>query len=392
VQPGSISIDVKTWKPLGGIDGKMKEFFLGSSSRLRNMNYVENVDKLSASINRFGVQSGGSGSITFRVNTVVTDPRRKQASIYELTEAPVKTVGERKTVEDILHKFKNTLLLSKSMTGSLNATSMNASMNPSHSATSLMSTGSRNSRMSGSESPAHHKTSDSLQDILSRARAKVGGSTSASTGGTGGSTGTSGNNTSRGGVSATTPAGERVSRRNSGSRSNSAATISASVNDSGVLESAPLLDRHQTPPPGSSASPVPSSQRQSDSEAEMIDVRANRARRQPSAGRSGTTSDVGIAGTASSASSPSPSLAGSSLASTAPSLSAANKELPPLSSSGPLRGARAPSTLAPLNAGAGAARAGRTPQNNRYNNLHRSEDEDDGGGTTGDGEDDRLLH
>ena len=145
-------------------------------------------------MNRFGVQTGSSGTLHFRCTTLLADPRKRyvQSEAAEVAVLP----QERRTVEDILYKFKNTMLMSRSMNAS-GGSIMSVSG-------SKQSFGARLAgASSGADSPARFETmtiisclknnnnlpyifvilsffclfraQDSLAEVLARARAKTAG-------------------------------------------------------------------------------------------------------------------------------------------------------------------------------------------------------------------------
>lgn len=164
---GPFDVEVKTWRPVGGIQNKLKDHFLGHSMRLREDAFVGVGDASLAAVNKFGMQTEVAGSIRIRCNTIVTTPSLAVvkavgggSNVGESTKASTQL---RRTVDEILQNFK-----SSSMGGGGFG---NRSMSNSSSTSSLNS--SRLSLNLDSSAKA-----DKLSEILARARAKVGGASS----------------------------------------------------------------------------------------------------------------------------------------------------------------------------------------------------------------------
>lgn len=118
---GSIDVVVKTWKPLGGIQSQMTDFFLGSSVRLSDPNFVDiSLDtkyqtrsvgsginpkaRHTTVLNRFGVRSETSGEIRFRCHVISVTPSK--ALQRDTSNAFTTTRG--RTVDDILKVSRST--------------------------------------------------------------------------------------------------------------------------------------------------------------------------------------------------------------------------------------------------------------------------------------------
>jgi hypothetical protein len=150
---GSVDIEIKTWRPVGGIESRMKDHFLGNSMRLRDSKFVEIPNKNNSAINKFGLQSESSGTIRFRCQTIITDPRvaKLRSDNIEASLANHNESSVRRTVDDILSSFKSSTGISgRSLISPSNSmSSLNKSLNLDASA-----------------------KSDKLTEILARARAK----------------------------------------------------------------------------------------------------------------------------------------------------------------------------------------------------------------------------
>lgn len=150
---GSVDVEIKTWRPVGGVESKMKDHFLGNSMRLRDSNFVEIPNKNNSAINKFGLQSESSGTIRFRCQTIITDPRIAKLKSDNIATALANhnDTSVRRTVDDILSSFKSSTGISgRSLISPSNSMlSLNKSLNLDASV-----------------------KSDKLTEILARARAK----------------------------------------------------------------------------------------------------------------------------------------------------------------------------------------------------------------------------
>lgn len=122
---------VSTWRPVGSRYSRMMEFFVGGNPVLHHPIFSEMPNKMSSSLSRFGVLTEGSGCVRFRVNTICTDPRKKEALKERLLRAQPdganKTFG-RRSVDDIVNHFKQVEALNRSInkSGVFTATAMSA--------------------------------------------------------------------------------------------------------------------------------------------------------------------------------------------------------------------------------------------------------------------------
>lgn len=120
--PGMVDVVVRTWRPLGGIANQLDEFFLGSSVRLKDPNFVDMPSHLkgakggaragvsgtdgagvsargAAVLNRFGVSSATSGELRFRCHVVTATP---SDALALAEEAGSGSLARTRSVEEIL--------------------------------------------------------------------------------------------------------------------------------------------------------------------------------------------------------------------------------------------------------------------------------------------------
>jgi hypothetical protein len=113
--------EIQTWKPLGGINAQMRDYFLGASPHLSDVNTFMNHkinNKKPHALNHFGMRSENSGSIRFRVQAAVTDPRLMITNNNNKNDIPKndqKLEGARRTVNEILKNYRAGSDLTKSM-------------------------------------------------------------------------------------------------------------------------------------------------------------------------------------------------------------------------------------------------------------------------------------
>ena len=120
-------VEIQTWKPLGGINSQMRDYFLGSAPHLMHPEsyLTTGYDKSHSSstlkgptpLNRFGTRSENSGLIRFRFQSCVSDPRLviHPDDNEESKKVDKKLEGARRTVNEILKNYRNGADLSKSM-------------------------------------------------------------------------------------------------------------------------------------------------------------------------------------------------------------------------------------------------------------------------------------
>merc|ERR1711871_137690 len=120
--PGEYDIEIKCWKPVGDIESKCKEYFVGGALHLKSASFVDVPNKYddgkmrgknkTIPLNRFGMQSEASGTVRFRYNTIVTNPSWAEKPPPK-TEAEVEAESKRKTVSEILSGYRNSMQLSR---------------------------------------------------------------------------------------------------------------------------------------------------------------------------------------------------------------------------------------------------------------------------------------
>ena len=164
---------VRTWRPIGGIRTQMRDYFLGSSVRLKDPAFVEVPKKTSAptTLNRFGVRSETSGSLRFRCHVAVTDPRliRKTVESDDLIAKPGQI---RRTVEDILQNYKGSSGLRGSLQ-SLAASTSTLGGGAFFGSSSMQGSLTASRNFDGTPLGGGAGRSDRVAEILARARSKV---------------------------------------------------------------------------------------------------------------------------------------------------------------------------------------------------------------------------
>jgi len=116
---GAVDVMINTWKPIGGIGAQQRDYFLGSSARLKDPSFVEvpNKDHAPTALNRFGVRTETSGELRFRAHVAITDPRALIKQVDAQLEARTQIVP-RRTIADILQDssvFKSNPNLQRSL-------------------------------------------------------------------------------------------------------------------------------------------------------------------------------------------------------------------------------------------------------------------------------------
>jgi len=104
---GSYDEEIKTWRPVGNIESKMKDQFLGNSLRLRDDSFIEIQDKGVNVLNKFGVQSESSGALRLRLNIITADPRQMHSKKLAPIDNTKNSNYVRRTVDDILQSFRS---------------------------------------------------------------------------------------------------------------------------------------------------------------------------------------------------------------------------------------------------------------------------------------------
>jgi len=114
---GTAVTQVTTIRPEGNIQQKMLEFFVGGTNMLYDPSFVAPPFKSSpgakSSLNRFGMQTRSSGTITVHTSSLFHDP---SLSATEDEEDIAKTQHIRRTVDEILSEFRTSQSVSASQT------------------------------------------------------------------------------------------------------------------------------------------------------------------------------------------------------------------------------------------------------------------------------------
>ena len=166
---GFQDVSISTWRPVGSRYSRLMEFFVGGNPVLQHPIFAEVPNKMSSSLSRFGVLSEGSGSVRFRVHTITTDPRKKEALLEKLRreqDIPAgKTIG-RRSVDDIVNHFKQVEAMNRSMSksGLFTATALSALGK---------STDLSSSRRREAEPLSSAARAEKVSQILNRAKSRV---------------------------------------------------------------------------------------------------------------------------------------------------------------------------------------------------------------------------
>ena len=125
---GSSEISVPTWKPIGSLSSRLYDYYLGSGMKLYNNKLVGSLLS-QKNINRFGMVSESKGSLLFKSNVITCDPRNVVKLDMDELAKQAKNISVRKTVEDIVHKYKATGSVSSNvLNSSLLRTSTNSAL------------------------------------------------------------------------------------------------------------------------------------------------------------------------------------------------------------------------------------------------------------------------
>jgi len=119
---GQVEATIRTWRPAGGIDSQMRNYFLGSPPHIidRANFYAANKNPQGKPVhnvlNHFGVRTENSGEIRFRINVAVTDPGKVKSSVAAKDVSQEKKLaGARRTVDQILKTYRSGTSLEKSI-------------------------------------------------------------------------------------------------------------------------------------------------------------------------------------------------------------------------------------------------------------------------------------
>ena len=172
---------MKTWRPVGGINSKLCDHFLGNSVRLRDKTVLNNNN--GRVINKFGVQTESSGTIRFKCYSVLTSPLKSVANTQGGT-GMLSGSDYSASLMNTLNStasggFNNTL----KSTGSLGGFTKPAGAIKRTVEDILTGFRSANTTLGGTVSKGNTTSSsvdNRLADILARARATVGTATTTS--------------------------------------------------------------------------------------------------------------------------------------------------------------------------------------------------------------------
>lgn len=182
----SIDIDIGTWKPIGDHKSRLVDTFLGGGSHLSNIRFLEVPNKCSSALSKFGTLTESAGVIKFKCNTIFYKPppyvndsadaqsrmgtegalNNRLSSSAVNQSAKRKGSGLKRTVEDILNNYKNTDLLSRSMSRS----ALRSEVNTPVKGVSLWGDSDGGASQDGSISML---SVDRVADIVARARANT---------------------------------------------------------------------------------------------------------------------------------------------------------------------------------------------------------------------------
>ena len=151
--PGRIAVNVSCWRPIGDINARLIEFFVGGMNVLKDLDHVSpsSLNEGLLVSNRFGSQTETSGTLKVDVSTVIVDPNQKEEELD--VEDANKALHVRRTVDDILSNFRKprVSLLNATAPGALGVLSSSSSSTTqvtSQSRTALASTLSSTSQAS----------------------------------------------------------------------------------------------------------------------------------------------------------------------------------------------------------------------------------------------------
>lgn len=99
---GTHLIEIHTWKPVNTIEDEMKSFFIGGTGYIQDINYIANnyYDKDSNPLNRHGMQSESSGTITVQFT-----------SIIQTSRPDIRIKKDARTLEKILSEIRHDLYI-----------------------------------------------------------------------------------------------------------------------------------------------------------------------------------------------------------------------------------------------------------------------------------------
>lgn len=180
----AVDVEVKTWRPVGGINSKLFDQFLGNSVRLRDKTVLNSAN--GRVINKFGVQTESSGTIRFKCYSVLTSPLKSASNVHGGTgmlSGSDYSAGLMNTLNSTTSGgFNNTL----KSTGTLGTFTKPAAAVKRTVEDILTSFRSANNTLGGNVSTnmgnitSGSSVDSRLADILARARAKVGSANTSS--------------------------------------------------------------------------------------------------------------------------------------------------------------------------------------------------------------------
>jgi len=119
---GQIEATIRTWKPTGGIETQMRNYFLGSPPHIIDRANFYASDKnphgkpARSVLNHFGVRTENSGEIRFRINVASTEPSKmKPVVVGKDMSQEKKLAGARRTVDQILKTYRSGTSIEKSI-------------------------------------------------------------------------------------------------------------------------------------------------------------------------------------------------------------------------------------------------------------------------------------
>jgi hypothetical protein len=106
---GSFEVEVETWKVVGNVRSRMHEFFVGDHVKLKEHEFPGAIDLASKTLNKFGVLTHAAGSVKFRGQVIVVDPKMAIRSQDETVLNAGHESGRKtnRSVADILSTYRS---------------------------------------------------------------------------------------------------------------------------------------------------------------------------------------------------------------------------------------------------------------------------------------------
>lgn len=106
---GSFEIEIDTWKAVGNLRSRMHEFFVGDHVKLKDEDFPNAIDIASKTLNKFGVLTHSSGSVKFKGQIIVVDPKMAKQNKEEVTQTSGQDSGRKtnRSVADILSTYRS---------------------------------------------------------------------------------------------------------------------------------------------------------------------------------------------------------------------------------------------------------------------------------------------